>query len=65
MHETNEYDTNNPNSIYLISFIREKRTQYKDEIHRCCNICICILGTVIASIVTAVTLSVYFVEKKQ
>lgn len=61
----NEYDTNNPNSYYIVEFIRENKQRHNQEIHKCCNICICVLSTVVVSIVIGTTLSVYFSVYKE
>jgi hypothetical protein len=61
---TNEYDTNNPHSHYIVEFIRENKQQYNQEIHKCCNVCICVLSTVVVSIVIGTTVSMYFLSHK-
>lgn len=68
MHDNDDasnYDTRNPNSYHMVSFIRENRIRYNQEIHRCFNICICCISTVVLLLVSGITLSLYYTTQKQ
>ena len=58
-----EYDSANPNSIHIVSWIQERRLAYKQQINNGFKLCACILGSVVVVIATIFALSIYYTVK--